>query len=253
MGRPQRFHFNGAIYHAMARSVDRRDIYTDDTERIQFLKRMRRLEENAGAKILAYCLMNNHFHLAIQVGTVTLSSIMQRLEGHYGSWFNHRHGRDGHLFQGRFKAFNCLDERYLFRLIPYIHMNPVRAGLVKHPGDWPWSSFTGRGAPADDLSDFDPWPKDGTREFDLTRLAQTKKASLESISERVAAETGFGAGTLRARGYARPLIAARRMFVGESLRAGYSQRAIAEWLGSTRSAISRFALKVGSGRSDTIL
>jgi REP element-mobilizing transposase RayT len=253
VGRRQRFHFAGAVYHAMARGVDKRDIFLDDRDRLNFLQRMSDLETSAGAKVLAYCLMNNHFHLAIRVGAVTLSSFMQRLEGHYGAWFNHRHKREGHLFQGRFRAFNCLDDRYFARLISYIHMNPVRAGLVRYPWEWRWSSFTGTEPIADDLSDFDPWPEEGTREIEFILRAEKATTSLESIAALVHAETGFDTAALRARRFIRPLIAARRKFVEESVRAGYSQCRIASWLGSTRSAISRFARKVGSGRSDTIL
>ncbi|UPT72973.1 MAG: transposase [Elusimicrobiota bacterium] len=245
MGRRQRFHFAGAVYHAMARGVDKRDVFLDDRDRLDFLQRMRGLEVSVGAEVLAYCLMNNHFHLAIRVGAVALSSFMQRLEGHYSSWFNHRHKREGHLFQGRFKAFNCLDDRYFTRLIPYIHMNPVRAGLVEFPWEWRWSSFTGTEPIADDLSDFEPWPKEGTREIEVILRAEKGIVSLDSIADSIRAETGFDSSALKAHIFPRALIAARQRFVEESIRAGYSQCRIADWLGSTRSAISRFAIKVG--------
>ena len=253
MGRRQRFHFVGAVYHAMARGVDGRDIFIDDADRVEFLNRMRFLESSTGAKVLAHCLMNNHFHLAIRIEEVTLSSLMQRLLGHYSSWFNLRHGRQGHLFQNRYKALLCMDERYLSRLIQYIHMNPVRAGFVEAPWDWPWSSFTGSAPLADDLSDFDPWPTEETQEFDLIRRAENGRISLDSIAESLRIETGFDSAALKARRYERSLIAVRRKFVEDSIRAGHNQRSIADWLGSTRSAISRFAQKVGSGRPDTVL
>ena len=253
MGRLPRFHFVGAVYHVMARGVDRRDIFIDDIDRFDFIERLRIIEENSGASVLAHCLMGNHFHLAIRVGRAPLSSIMHRLLSRYGRRFNFRHGRVGHLFQNRYQALLCMDERYLARLIPYIHMNPVRAGLVNAPWEWPWSSFKGTAPLADDLSDFDPWPKEGTRDFDLIRNGQQAQQGLDEIGEKIQRETGFELEDLRAHRYGRALIAARRRFVEDSIQAGHSQHSIATWLSSTRSAISRFASKVGSGRPDTKL
>src|SRR6185503_15252840 len=90
--------------------------------------------------ILAYCLMGNHFHLAMRVGNIPLSRIMHRMLTTYAMAFNFRHDRTGHLFQARYKAILCLDDAYLLGLVRYIHLNPVRAGLVPKPENWPWSS-----------------------------------------------------------------------------------------------------------------
>ncbi len=90
--------------------------------------------------IYAYCLMPNHFHLALKVSAVPLGSLMQRILTGYSITFNHRHDRTGHLFQARYKSIPCLEDRYLLSLINYIQMNPVRAGLVKSAADWSWSS-----------------------------------------------------------------------------------------------------------------
>ena len=237
----------------MARGVNRRDIFIDDEDRLDFMSRIRLLEKSAGAKVLAHCLMGNHFHLAIRVGAVPLSSFMHRQVGGYSRAHNFRHGRTGHLFENRYKAFLCTDDRYLARLIPYIHMNPVRAGLVAAPWEWRWSSFTGTALYADDLSDFNPWPEEGTREFELIRREERGQPSFGLIAESVRLETGLDSDALKSCLRARRLIAARRKFVEYSIASGYSQRNIADWLGSTCSAISRFAQKWESGRPDTKL
>lgn len=160
MPRKPRIHFSGAIYHAMARGVERRPIFIDDHDRRIFLDQMRRYERELGAKIIAYCLMGNHFHLAIKVAAATLGAFMQRLTGGYAGGLNHRHDRVGHLFESRYKDKLCLDDRYLQALVHYIHMNPVRAGLVAAPGDWPWSSFKPTDGPFPDLDSFEPWDRE---------------------------------------------------------------------------------------------
>ncbi|MCR4295507.1 MAG: transposase, partial [Elusimicrobia bacterium] len=120
----------------MAKGVDGRAIYTDDADRIGFLKSLNRIVNESGASVLAYCLMGNHFHLAIKVGAVPLSSVLQRILTSHALTFNIRHDRTGHLFQARYRSNLCLTDAYLTALIRYIHMNPVRAGLVSRPEDW---------------------------------------------------------------------------------------------------------------------
>jgi REP element-mobilizing transposase RayT len=240
MARKPRIHFPGAIYHAMARGVDGRDIYMDDHDRLRFLDGMRRIERETSAEIIAYCLMGNHFHLAIKVAIVPLSFIMQRMESGYCSGFNRRHGRTGHLFQARYKAFICLTDRYFAGLIPYIHMNPVRAGLVASPQDWPWSSYkpTTHGEVVD--PEFNPWPE-GTLDIDLTRSPIAEPADLDAIGAAAASSAGVSSALLRGSCRKRGVVAARRQFVGEVIRLGGTQVAAAKWLNSTRSSVSRYA------------
>ena len=141
MPRPPRIHYAGAVYHVMARGVDGREIFADDSDRQTFLATTRGLKRETDCSVLAYCLMGNHFHFAIRVGRTPLSRIMHRLLTVYAMAFNFRHDRQGHLFQARYKSVLCLDDAYLIALIRYIHMNPVRRGLVSSPELWAWSSF----------------------------------------------------------------------------------------------------------------
>lgn len=140
MARPIRLEAEGALYHVMARGNERRAIFRDDADREEYLRRLARYRERFGFKLRAYCLMDNHLHLAIERGPAPLSRVMHTLQGSYTQWFNVRHGRVGHLFQGRYKALLVEKDRYLLALVKYIHENPVKARIVERPQDYPWSS-----------------------------------------------------------------------------------------------------------------
>ncbi len=105
-----------------------------------YLERLAECRSRFQLRVLGYCLMDNHVHLALERGPFALSRTMLALQSFYAQRFNFRHQRVGHLFQGRYKAFLVQDERYLFALLRYIHLNPVRAGLVDRPEAYPWSS-----------------------------------------------------------------------------------------------------------------
>jgi putative transposase len=224
----------------MARGVDRRDIFTDDLDREYFLKGMRRLAALASANIIAYCLMGNHFHLAIQVEAVTLSAFMQRLLTTYCMMFNRKHERTGHLFEARYKANLCEDDLYLARLIPYIHMNPVRAGFVADPKDWPWSSYDPAKEKRADMEGFDPWPA-SSREIDLSRSTITGQIPLDEIGLSVASSAAIGLADLLSGSHLPAVVAAKRLFAQEAMRNGYDLSAIAEWIKLSPRSISRYA------------
>jgi REP element-mobilizing transposase RayT len=112
-------------------------IASDDRRRIYDL--LAEGTERFGHRVHGFCLMSNHIHLVVQLGEVALSRPMQNLAFRYAQGFNRRHGRGGHLFQSRFKAILVDADSYLLELVRYVHLNPVRAGLVRHPEDYPWS------------------------------------------------------------------------------------------------------------------
>lgn len=140
MARQPRIEYPGALYHVISRGIERRDLYRDDADRERYLSCLQGAVERFGCRIFAYCLMGNHVHLAIETGKIPLSRIMRSINTSYAGYFNVRHRRSGYLFQGRYKAFLVDREEYLLSLIRYIHENPVRAGLVRRPGDYRWSS-----------------------------------------------------------------------------------------------------------------
>src|SRR5215470_18014881 len=105
MARPPRLEATGVVYHVIARGNERRSIFRDDVDREKYLSRLAHYRERFEFKVLAFCLMDNHVHLALETGDEPLSRVMAGLQSSYTQAFNRRHRRVGHLFQGRYKAF----------------------------------------------------------------------------------------------------------------------------------------------------
>ncbi len=141
MARPLRIEFEGALYHITSRGNARQDIFLDDRDRERFLETLGRMVDRFGWICHAYCLMNNHYHLLIETPRANLSQGMQLLNGILSQGFNRRHGRVGHVLQGRFKAILVEKESHLLELARYIVLNPVRAEAVHHPREYQWSSY----------------------------------------------------------------------------------------------------------------
>ncbi len=126
MARPVRIDVAGGCYHVTNRGNERRAIFRDDRDRVRFLELLERAVERFGWRVLAYVLMDNHFHLLVQTPQANLSPAMQWVQVAYTIWFNRRHRRAGHLFQGRFKAVLVELESAAWELSRYMHLNPVR-------------------------------------------------------------------------------------------------------------------------------
>ena len=116
-------------------------IYLDDCDYRQFVYKMGEVIEEFGIVCWSYCLMPNHYHLTLQPTRTNLSAAIRKLNSTYAQWWNRRHARVGHVFQGRFKDQIVDRDSYLMVLSRYVVMNPVRAGLVAQPEDWLWSSY----------------------------------------------------------------------------------------------------------------
>jgi putative transposase len=140
MARWLRIEVPGGLYHVIARGNERRAIFRDDADRRRYVDRVAHYREKFGFQFLAYCLMDNHVHLAIETGKIPLSKIMAGLQSSYTQYFNRRHDRVGHLFQGRYKAFLVEEDPYALALLRYIHENPVKAKVVERPEQYAWSS-----------------------------------------------------------------------------------------------------------------
>ena len=141
MSRPIRIEFQNALYHVTARGDRREDIFEDDEDRLIFLANLELVITQFNWICHAWCLMDNHYHLLIQTPDGNLSKGMRQLNGVYTQASNRRNRRVGHLFQGRFKAILVDSDAYLLELTRYVVLNPVRAGMVKNPADWRWSSY----------------------------------------------------------------------------------------------------------------
>jgi putative transposase len=117
-------------YHATARGNERKALFRGEADRFHFLALLGELPERFGVKVHAYVLMDNHFHLLLETPEANLSRAMQWLLVGYSVWFNRRHDRAGHLFQGRFHAVIVEDDRGWQEVARYVHLNPVRIAIL---------------------------------------------------------------------------------------------------------------------------
>jgi putative transposase len=141
MARPLRLEYPGALYHLTSRGNAKQDIFVDDADRRIFLRLLGDTVTQYRWLIYSYCLMGNHYHLVAETPDANLSRGMRDLNGQYTQQFNRRHGRVGHVFQGRFSGILIERESHWLELARYVTLNPVRAGMVSSPEAWPWSSY----------------------------------------------------------------------------------------------------------------
>lgn len=140
MPRQARIDAPGALHHIIVRGIERRKIFRSDYDRQNFIKRLSELIPETHTYCFAWALIPNHFHLLLRTGATPIADLMRRLLTGYAGWFNKKYKRHGHLFQNRYKSFLCQQDVYLKELVRYIHLNPLRAGIVadikeldKHP------------------------------------------------------------------------------------------------------------------------
>ena len=141
MARALRIEYAGAAYHVINRGVERRTIFSVPKDHEQFLRIVSQLNVRHKVVLFAYCLMPNHYHLFLRTTLANLSRFMKELNGGYSKAYNSRCRRVGPVFQGRYKALLVQDNEYSLGVARYIHMNPVKAGLVERPQEYPWSSY----------------------------------------------------------------------------------------------------------------
>jgi putative transposase len=141
MSHPLRLQYPGTLYHVTPRGTARQAIYPAPADYTLWLAVFASVLERAPWRCYAYGLMTNPYHLLIETPAGNLSLGMRQLNGLYPQRFNRRHGRVGHLFQGRFKASVVDRESYLLELCRYVVLTPVRAGMVKRPAQYRWSSY----------------------------------------------------------------------------------------------------------------
>lgn len=140
MARPLRIQPPGGLHHVTARGNDRLPIFISDEDRWSFLRLMAQAKERFGCEFHAYCLMTNHLHLVVEDHKGNLSQTIRHLKGIHAQRFNRRHGRVGHLFEGRYWSSLLGDDAYLVNAVDYVHGNPVKAGMVTSSADYPWPS-----------------------------------------------------------------------------------------------------------------
>jgi putative transposase len=141
MARKPRVHFPGALYHVIVRGNKGQRVFRREEDFKLFIKLLREYKESFGFLLYAFALMPTHVHLLMETNERPLSGFMQRILFRYTRNYNIRYQTWGHLFQGRYKAILCEKDSYLLDLSAYIHLNPVRAGLVQEPLGYRWTSY----------------------------------------------------------------------------------------------------------------
>jgi putative transposase len=141
MARQLRPNIAGGIYHITIRGVRRHLVYEDRIDYTRFLNLLREVSRDLAWISHIYCEMPNHYHLVLETPEPNLSVGMQRLNSRYAQWFNWRHGYQGHVFECRFYSGLIEGNAPFPRSSPYVLLNPVRAGLCRHPREWPFSSY----------------------------------------------------------------------------------------------------------------
>ena len=141
MARPLRIEFPGAFYHVMSRGNEKQTIYKNRLDRMKFLEYLASASVRYGASIHCYCLMDNHYHLLLETPDCNLVQIMHHINGAYSAYFNTKHSRVGHVFQGRYRSVLIDADAYYLALSRYIHLNPVKEGLSSSPATYEWSSY----------------------------------------------------------------------------------------------------------------
>ena len=184
MARKPRIHFPGALYHVIARGNRRERIFRDEKDYQLYLNFLREYKDRYGFYLYAYTLLPNHVHLLIEVGQYPLSRLMQNLQFRYTRNFNIKYKKYGHLFQGRYKAILCEKDSYLLELSAYIHLNAVRAGLVKDPINYQWCSYRSYiREEKDNLVD---------KNFLLAQFSEKKKVAIKEYAHFVKGRIGQG-------------------------------------------------------------
>jgi putative transposase len=145
MPRKARLDAPGALHHIMVRGINKSAIFNDEQDKQKFLERLGENVTAADAVVYAWVLMTNHLHILFKSGKLGISAVMRKQLTWYAQYYNHRHRRTGHLFENRYKSILCDEDNYLLALIRYIHLNPVRAGIVSTINEldnYPWSGHS---------------------------------------------------------------------------------------------------------------
>ena len=212
MPRQARLDVRGALHHIMVRGINKSAIFDDEQDRARFLERLGQKVTEARASVYAWALMDNHAHILFKSGQEGISAVMRKLLTGYAQYYNRRHRRTGHLFENRYKSILCDEDHYLLALIRYIHLNPVRAGIITtltELDSYPWSGHsTIMEKSRQDWMD---------TAYVLTQFAHRKKAARNAYRTFVAEGMAMGriaelsgGGLIRSKGGWSQVLSARR-------------------------------------------
>ncbi len=139
MPRHKRLLSEANIYHIVLKGINSQQLFFDDSDYQCFLRLFNNCSKAYNAKIIAYCIMNNHIHLLIKFDSSDFSALFKSFGASFVPWYNQRYNRSGPLFNGRFYSKPVNDDAYLCAVVKYIHYNPVKAGICSSLSEYKWS------------------------------------------------------------------------------------------------------------------
>lgn len=248
----------GCIHHVTARGIEKRAIFHDDRDRSRFLELLEEVLLEGGATCFAWALMPNHFHLVVRTCDQPLRRLMARLNTAYAVGFNLRHDRAGHLFQNRYHSKIVENDEYLLTAIRYVHLNPLRAGIVPDLAtleSYPWTGYAGlMGQEAAKiphvgtvLAAFAAEPNEARRRLKAFMAVPVSDQStavsripIRDVIASVCRTFGIAEADLLRRGRERRVCSARSVVAHLACdSAGYSQAEVARALGVGTSSVHR--------------
>ena len=184
MSRPLRIELAGGLYHVTSRGDGREDIFFGDGDRRAWLETLAQVCERFNWRVHAWCQMTNHYHVVVETPEANLAAGMRQFNGVYTQHVNRAHGRVGHVFQGRYKAILVERDSYLLELARYVVLNPVRAGMVRGPRQWRWSSYRA-------MTGAEPAPDWLVTEWILGQFSTRRGIAIEKYVDFVRAGVGL--------------------------------------------------------------
>lgn len=266
MKRTPKVHFEGAIFHVIARGNHGESLFDSDEDCFEFLRRLESVAKKCGLLVHCWCFMGNHVHMLIEVSSVPIWDAMHRLLQPFARWMNVKRGTDGHLFQGPCMSLLCDTDRYFLELVRYIHLNMVKDGLVDHPDLWKHSShhqYMGRSsgvAHTERVLEALGGPegyrafiaegllavrakRDLLEEWRRQEAAPGAKVGLAAVVETEAAALGVTIVQIQSGSKTAAISEARHAAIRAAARRGYRFREIAAFLGCTGAAVTKAARK----------
>ncbi len=273
MVRMQRVHYEAAIYHVIVRGNNRERIFAGAEEKGKYLQIIQDYCERYKFHFLGYVIMDNHAHLLIKVERVELAKIMQGIQQRYTQYYNRRYARTGHVFEQRYKAKLCSDEKYLLTLLCYVHQNPLKAGLPEGI-EYEWSSHNnymgkvysgvetefilsmisnrrikaiaeyqrlmGREVETPEYGEL-PNEQQRTNRREMILLEHSDKPSWDDLIEAIAADMKVEKERVISKSRNRKIAVARKKLIYEAIeKGGLKQVEIAKRLQMDQSVVSRF-------------
>ena len=178
MPRQARLDVPGALHHIMVRGIDKSNIFRDVQDKARFLERLGQNVQDAKCSVYAWVLMDNHVHILFRSGQGGISSVMRKLLTWYAQYFNRKHRRKGHLFENRYKSILCDEDTYLLALVRYIHLNPVRAAIIRTMAEMDKYSWSGHRAIIEKVHY--PWMNTATV---LAQFGATKRKAMKAYRQ----------------------------------------------------------------------